>query len=121
MSYLALDHVQLAMPEGEEQRARRFYVDVLGFTEFPKPGERLASTGLWLRAGAVELHLGVDGDFRPARRAHPGLRVDHLDDLAERCAAAGHPVEWDDRFPGRRRFYVADPFGNRIEILQLDD
>lgn len=121
MTYLALDHLQLAMPEGGEDAARRFYVGVLGFGEFPKPGPRLAPSGLWLRAGSVELHLGVEEDFRPARRAHPGLLVDDLDALAARCEAASHPVQWDDRYPGRRRFYVADPFGNRIEMLQLDD
>jgi catechol 2,3-dioxygenase-like lactoylglutathione lyase family enzyme len=120
LSYLALDHVQLAMPAGEEALARRFYVGVLGFDEFPRPGERLSSSGLWLRGGPVELHLGVEADFQPARKAHPGLRVDDIDALALRCVSAGHPVAWDDRFPGRRRFYVADPFGNRIEILQLD-
>jgi catechol 2,3-dioxygenase-like lactoylglutathione lyase family enzyme len=115
---LALDHVQLAMPRGSEEEARAFYAGVLGMEEVPKPEPMRAAGGAWFRAGGAELHLGVEEDFRPARKAHPALRAGDLDALAERCAAAGHPVEWDVRFPGVRRFYVADPFGNRIEILR---
>jgi catechol 2,3-dioxygenase-like lactoylglutathione lyase family enzyme len=116
--FLALDHVQLAIPVGGEEDARLFYRDVLGFEEVEKPAPMRSSGGVWFRSGVVELHLGVESDFRPARKAHPGLRVDGIDALASRLSAAGLVLEWDERYPGVRRFYVADPFGNRIEILQ---
>ena len=118
MRILALDHVQLAMPAGEEDRARAFYGGVLGMEEVDKPGPMQASGGVWFRAGSAEIHLGVEGGFHPARKAHPGLRVDDVDAFAAHCQAAGCPPVWDDRYPGVRRFYVDDPFGNRIEILQ---
>jgi catechol 2,3-dioxygenase-like lactoylglutathione lyase family enzyme len=118
LSVLGLDHVQLAMPRGGEEAARAFYAGVLGMAEVPKPEPMRAAGGIWFRAGSAELHLGVEDDFRPARKAHPALRVEELDALAERCAAAGHRPEWDERYPGVRRFYVADPFGNRVEILR---
>lgn len=118
LTFLALDHVQLAMPPGGEEPARGFYGGVLGLGEIPKPETMRAGGGVWFRSGGVELHLGPEGNFSPARKAHPGLRVDQIDLLAERCEAAGFPVEWDARYPGVRRFYVHDPFGNRIEVLQ---
>ena len=118
MAFLALDHVQLAMPAGGEEEARSFYAGVLGMEEAAKPEPMLASGGVWFRSGGVQLHLGVEAEFRPARKAHPGLRVDDVDAYAYLCRAAGLPVEWDHRYPGYRRFYVHDPFGNRIEILQ---
>lgn len=118
MAILFLDHVQLAMPAGGEDRARSFYADVLGMEELLKPMPLLVSGGVWFRAGSAELHLGVEADFRPARKAHPGLRVDDLDRLASRLHDAGFEVSWDVRHPEVRRFYVNDPFGNRVEILQ---
>jgi uncharacterized protein YndB with AHSA1/START domain/catechol 2,3-dioxygenase-like lactoylglutathione lyase family enzyme len=121
MAYLALDHVQIAMPAGEEDAARAFYHGVLGLDELPKPEPMMANGGAWFRSGGVELHLGVEADFQPARKAHPALRVDHLDAVAARCDAAGHAAQWDERYPGVRRFYVHDPFGNRIEVMQLAD
>ena len=120
MGIVALDHVQLAMPAGGEREARGFYAGVLGLEELEKPETMKESGGAWYRGGTVELHLGVERDFRPARKAHPGLRVDDVDALAARCTEAGFPVEWDDRYPGVRRFYVHDPFGDRIEILQRE-
>lgn len=113
-----LHHVQLAMPAGEEERARAFWVGVLGLVEVAKPPALAARGGLWVRGDGVELHLGVEADFRPARKAHPGLRVADLDAVAARLTAAGVEVTWDDDFPGHRRFYAADPFGNRLEFLQ---
>lgn len=121
MAYLTLDHVQIAMPAGEEDAARAFYRDVLWLEEVPKPEPMMANGGAWFRSGGVELHLGVEADFEPARRAHPGLRVDDVDAVAARCDAAGHAPQWDERYPGMRRFYVHDPFGNRIEVMQLVD
>jgi catechol 2,3-dioxygenase-like lactoylglutathione lyase family enzyme len=114
-----LDHVQIAAPPGSEDQARGFYGDLLGLEEIPKPEPMRASGGVWFRLGAQELHVGIEDPFAPARKAHPGLRTDpaELDAIAARLADAGAPVDWDERYPGVRRFYTADPFGNRIEIL----
>jgi len=116
-----LDHVQLAAPPGCEEAARAFYGGLLGLPELPKPAPMRTSGGVWFSLGAQELHVGVVSEgFAPARKAHPGLAVDdpaELDDLAKRLQAAGAPVEWDDRYPGVRRFYTADPWGNRVELL----
>jgi catechol 2,3-dioxygenase-like lactoylglutathione lyase family enzyme len=114
-----LDHVQLAGPPGCEDEARRFYGDVLGLEEIAKPEPMLASGGVWFRLGRQELHIGIEEPFAPARKAHPGLRVEaaELEEIEARLTAASLPVEWDERYPGIRRFYTADPFGNRIEIL----
>ena len=115
-----LHHVQLAIPPGSEDVCRAFYVGVLGLSEAPKPPLLAARGGLWVRADALELHLGVEEDFRPARKAHPGIRVTDLDGLAARLTAAGVGVRWDDGFPGHRRCYADDPAGNRLEFLQPD-
>ena len=117
---LGLDHVQLAAPSGCEAEARRFFGDVLGLPEIEKPGALKARGGVWFQAGAQQLHVGVDDDFEPARKAHPGLRVTSaagLDVLAERLATGGAPVAWDDALAGVRRFYTQDPWGNRLELL----
>jgi catechol 2,3-dioxygenase-like lactoylglutathione lyase family enzyme len=113
-----LDHVQLAGPPGCEDDARRFYGDALGLDEIDKPEPMRASGGVWFNVGSQELHIGIEDPFTPARKAHPGLRVEPhaLDRVAARLADAGAPVDWDERYPGVRRFYTADPFGNRIEI-----
>jgi catechol 2,3-dioxygenase-like lactoylglutathione lyase family enzyme len=113
-----LDHVQLAGPAGCEDDARRFYGELLGLDEIDKPEPLRPSGGVWFRAGEHELHIGIEDPFAPARKAHPGFRVEpgELDAIAATLAEAGAPVDWDDRYPGVRRFYTADPFGNRIEI-----
>jgi len=113
-----LHHVQLAMPGGEEEAARGFYVGVIGMTEIAKPAALAPRGGAWFSDGGVELHLGVEHEFRPARKAHPGVLVDDLDDLVARLDAAGQSVTWDADFPGFRRIYTNDPFGNRLEFLQ---
>jgi catechol 2,3-dioxygenase-like lactoylglutathione lyase family enzyme len=117
-AFTDVHHVQLAMPPGRERAAREFYAGVLGMTEVAKPAPLAARGGAWFRAGAVELHLGVEADFTPARKAHPGILVSGLDRLASRLSAAGHPVNRDGAFPGFRRFYATDPFGNRLEFLE---
>ncbi|MEU6156432.1 adenosylcobinamide amidohydrolase [Actinosynnema sp. NPDC047251] len=117
---LGLHHVQLAIPPGGEEPARAFYVGVLGMTEVPKPPVLAARGGVWVRADRLEIHLGVEDDFRPARKAHPGIAVADLDGLAARVAAAGVDVRWDGDFPGYRRCYVSDSFGNRLEFLSPD-
>lgn len=106
------------MPAGQEDRARHFFIDVLGMTEIAKPPVLVERGGVWFRAGGLELHLGVESEFRPARKAHPGILVSDVDVLARRIAASGHQVQWDDDFSGYRRFYAADPFDNRLEFLQ---
>jgi catechol 2,3-dioxygenase-like lactoylglutathione lyase family enzyme len=113
-----LHHVQLAMPRGEEHAARKFFVGVLGMTELEKPAVLAARGGAWFRGGAVELHLGVEEPYRPARKAHPGVLVKDLDELVDRLTSNDIHVTWDDELPGFRRIYVHDPFGNRLEFLQ---
>ena len=116
--FTRLHHMQIAMPPGREDEARRFYAGVLGMTELDKPPVLAARGGAWFRAGGVELHLGVEADFRPARKGHPGILVDDLDDVVARLDAAGQATTWDDGFPGYRRIYAGDPFGNRLEFLE---
>ena len=96
-----------------------FYGGILGLTETPKPPQLAGRGGAWFR-GAVELHLGVDNDFLPARKAHPALRATDLTELVGRLIAAGHPVRWDTELPGVARCFVDDPFGNRIELISVD-
>ncbi|MGD0380760.1 MAG: VOC family protein [Acidimicrobiales bacterium] len=115
---VALDHVQLAMPRGREAQARAFYQDILGLGERPKPPVLAARGGCWFSNDRVTLHLGVDEDFRPARKAHPALVVEDLDALCASLDVAGHEVRFDDEVPGIRRCYVDDPFGNRIELIE---
>ena len=113
-----LHHVQLTMPRGAEDAARGFFVGVLGMTELEKPPSLAARGGAWFAGGAVELHLGVEEPFQPARKAHPGVLVQDLDELATRLTSSGAQVVWDDDLPADRRIYVNDPFGNRLEFLQ---
>ena len=108
------------MPRGREEDARAFYVGILGFSERPKPPHLAARGGAWFRAGSAELHLGVEDDFRAARKAHPALLVADVAQLAGHCTSAGFAVTTDEPLPGFQRVYVSDPFGNRIELLQAD-
>ena len=117
---LPLHHVQLAIPRGGEDQCRAFWGGVLDMQELAKPPVLAARGGCWFRGGDLEVHLGVEDPFLPAHKAHPGLLVEGLSALAGRLEAAGHPVTWDDDFPGHDRFYCADPFGNRLEFLQAD-
>ncbi len=116
---VGIDHVQLAMPKGRETEARAFYADLLGIPEVPKPPDLAARGGCWFESGAVKVHLGVEADFRPARKAHPGLLVRGLPALAQRLRAAGVAVE-ERALDGVLHVYVADPFGNRIELLERE-
>ncbi|MFF3466016.1 VOC family protein [Streptomyces sp. NPDC001984] len=114
----AVDHVQLAAPPGSEDLLRPFYSGALGMTEIPKPPVLATRGGCWFQAGPVQLHLGIENDFRPAKKAHPGLRVTDIEAYAARLEAHGAPVTWDDDLPGHKRFYCADPVGNRLEFLE---
>jgi catechol 2,3-dioxygenase-like lactoylglutathione lyase family enzyme len=117
-----LDHVQLAAPPGSEGQARRFYGELLGLVEVEKPAPLRARGGVWFELGAQQLHVGIDADFMPARKAHPALAVpaEELDRLAERIEAAGAEVKWDRELHGVRRFYSQDPWGNRVELISAD-
>jgi catechol 2,3-dioxygenase-like lactoylglutathione lyase family enzyme len=117
---IELDHVQLAAPPGCEAEARRFYGDLLGLEEIQKPESLRSRGGAWFALGTGgQLHVGVEEAFTPARKAHPALRLPagELDAIAKRLTAAGEHVEWDDSLPGIRRFFTADPWGNRLELL----
>jgi catechol 2,3-dioxygenase-like lactoylglutathione lyase family enzyme len=114
---LGIDHVQLAIPPGAEDECRVFYIDFLGMRELTKPPALAARGGLWLESGPVRIHLGVEDDFRPARKAHPAIAVADLDGLARQLSEAGHVTAWDEAIPDVRRFYVDDPVGNRIEFI----
>ncbi|MCW2933346.1 MAG: glyoxalase [Actinomycetia bacterium] len=114
-----IDHVQVAMPRGEEDVARAFYAGLLGMTEDKKPPALAARGGCWFRSGAAVLHLGVQEPFVPARKAHPALLASDLDALEARLTAAGYAcVRADDEIPGVLRFHTHDTFGNRVEFLQ---
>lgn len=116
---MRLHHVQVCCPAGGEDAARSFYRDALGMSEVEKPAALAARGGCWFRADGVEVHVGVEPEFRPAEKAHPALLVEDIDDVAGRVADRGFPVTWDGDFPGYRRFYTADGNGNRVEILGI--
>jgi len=118
VSVLALDHVQLAAPPGCDEDARAFYGRLLGLEELEKPEPLRSRGGVWFRVGSHQLHVGVERDFAPARKAHPAFQVGDLAALRARLVEAGVAVVDDDAIPDVRRFYAADPFGNRIELLE---
>jgi len=121
MTVLSIDHVQLAMPAGEEEKARSFFVNLLGFTEIPKPPDLAKRGGAWFQSENVQLHIGVDKDFHPARKAHPAFIVDDLETIMVKVQQAGY--EWDESQPpldGYKRAHVYDPFGNRIELMEKE-
>lgn len=118
MRVVAIEHVQLAMPLGRENEARAFYDGVLGIPEVPKPPHLAKRGGAWFERGSLKIHLGVETDFRPARKAHPALLVDDLEALIARLKARGVEVLEDAPLEGYVRVYVADPFGNRIELME---
>ena len=118
VSFERLHHVQLAIPPAGENDCRRFWGGIMGLTEVDKPPALAVRGGCWFRGGGLEVHLGVESDFAAARKAHPGILVAGLDALAARFVDAGVEVRWDANFPGYRRFYADDPFGNRLEFLE---
>lgn len=119
MRVKAIDHVQLAMPSGGEDKARAFYAGVLGILEVPKPANLAKRGGCWFEGGDVKVHLGVEAEFRPARKAHPAFLVDDLAALKRLLQSAGYEPKTDEPLEGYDRIYVDDPFGNRIELMQL--
>jgi len=117
---LAIDHIQLAAPAGCEEAARRFFGELLGLHEIAKPEAIRARGGVWFRVGPHELHIGVEPDFSPARKAHPGFRAARYDELRERLLAGGVEITDDHAIPGVRRCFVTDPWGNRIELISAE-
>jgi catechol 2,3-dioxygenase-like lactoylglutathione lyase family enzyme len=121
MQVKRIDHVQLAMPPGEEQAARDFYEGILGIEWVPKPENLAKRGGCWFEGPEVKIHLGIEEDFRPALKAHPALIVDDLAALTAKLQSAGVVIRKDEPLDGFDRAYVDDPFGNRIELMQPDD
>lgn len=115
--FIAIDHVQLAMPSGEEQRARAFYRDLLGMREIPKPDELAKRGGCWFVSGNVQIHLGIEDNFRAAKKAHPALKCRDYSGLMLKLKSAGVDIAEVNDIPGVQRCYVHDPFGNRIELI----
>jgi len=118
MAVRALDHIQIAMPPGREADARAFYEGILGIPEIPKPAHLAGRGGCWFERAPLKVHLGVEQDFRPARKAHPAFVVDGIDELTRKIGAAGHRVVDDEPSEGYKRAYAEDPFGNRIELME---
>ena len=118
MKVVGFEHVQLAMPAGEEAAARGFYTGLLGIPEVTKPPKLAARGGCWFEGAGVKVHLGVEADFRAAKKAHPALLVDDLEAMVAVLEAAGVAATPADPVEGRERCYVSDPFGNRIELMQ---
>ncbi len=119
MAILSIDHVQIAMPVGEEEKARAFYVSVLGFIEIPKPAELAKRGGIWVQSQNVQLHLGVEAGFKAARKAHPAFIVTEVDSLIAKVQQAGYEADTSQPpLDGYKRAHVFDPFGNRIELME---
>lgn len=115
---MKIDHVQLAIPPESEEAQRPFWIEGLGFDEVEKPQELQGRGGLWLTHGSTNVHLGVEKDHQPALKAHPAFLTPDLDLIAKRLQALKHPPQWDTSLPTVRRFFVSDPAGNRIEIME---
>ena len=121
MKVMGLDHVQLAMPAGKEAEARAFFCDLLEMEEVEKPAGLQGRGGCWFRSPGVAVHVGVADPFIPAKKAHPAFLVGDLNGLANLLSEAGITVKWDTALPEVRRFYVDDPFGNRLELIAAAD
>ena len=114
-----LDHILLAMPAGRESEARKFYQGILGIPEATKPSELAARGGCWFEDGELKVHLGVEKNFAPARKAHPAFIVDDLAAFTSALVQAGFPISHDEPLEGYDRIFVHDPFGNRIELMEV--
>jgi catechol 2,3-dioxygenase-like lactoylglutathione lyase family enzyme len=119
--WIGLDHVQLAAPAGCEENARRFFRDVLGMPEVPKPEALRRRGGVWFQCGSQTVHVGVEASFAPAKKAHPAFLTSDLEALRQRLEAAGVTVREGDEIPGVKRFFADDPFGNRLEFMEVVD
>ncbi|WP_232696064.1 VOC family protein [Brevibacillus daliensis] len=119
-SFTGIEHVQIAAPKGCEDQAREFYGSVLGMKELPKPANLVSRGGCWFIVGQQELHIGVQENFTPATKAHPGFLVQNLQQLREKLTQSGITIKEEPSIDGRTRFFVTDPFGNRIEFLEFN-
>lgn len=117
-NFKAIDHIQLAAPKGSEERARKFYREILGFDEIEKPAELRKNGGVWFKSGSCQLHIGIEEPFTPAQKAHPAFEVKNIEELKRHLAASNIPYNEDGKLPGASRIYIHDPFGNRIELLE---
>lgn len=117
MMSVSLHHVQVAMPVGGEDRARAFYSAMIGLTETPKPEDMRKRSGCWFEGGTARIHLGVEEDFRPARKAHPALQISDFSALKQKLFDAGYKISPSNPIDGLSRFFVDDPFGNKVEII----
>ncbi|MGB0900710.1 VOC family protein [Halocynthiibacter sp.] len=117
---LRIDHIQLAMPKGEEARARAFWHGVLGLVEIEKPASLQGRGGCWFQLDGTEIHLGVEDAFCAAKKAHPCFVVDDLASVEAKIKAAGHVIKSDAPIAGRDRFFTEDPFGNRLEFIAFE-
>lgn len=120
MSYhfKAIDHIQLAAPSGSEEKARAFFGELLGFEELEKPETLKKRGGVWFKSGTIQIHIGIEEPFSPAKKAHPALEVKHIEDLKKYLVKNNVPFKVDENLPGANRLYMDDPFGNRIEMLE---
>lgn len=117
-SFQGIDHVQVAAPRNQEDEARAFYGDALGFPEINKPDLLAKRGGVWFQVGQHQLHVGVENDFQPAKKAHPAFEVNNIKDLRRKLMEHGVQIIEDDNLEGAERFYLHDPFGNRLEFLE---
>lgn len=118
--FKAIDHVQLAVPKGSEETAKKFFKGILGFEEVEKPEELRKKGGVWFQAGGIQLHIGIEEPFSPAKKAHPAFEVANIEELKRHLTENGIDFIEDDKLPGATRFHLSDPFGNRIEILEWE-
>ncbi|MED1950761.1 VOC family protein [Brevibacillus centrosporus] len=117
-AWMGFDHVQLAAPVGCEEEARRFFGDLLGMTEVPKPEKLKVRGGVWFQCGPQMIHIGVEAAFQPAKKAHPAFLVGNIERLMAHLQESGIPLRVDDEIPGVIRFFTEDPFGNRLEFME---
>ncbi|MGE7604098.1 VOC family protein [Peribacillus sp. NPDC097675] len=116
--FQTIDHIQLAAPKGSEDIARKFFQDTLGLDEVEKPESLKKRGGLWFQFGNHQIHIGIEEPFYPAKKAHPAFAIENLEALKQHLLTNGIDVKNDDRIPGVKRFFISDPFGNRMEFLE---
>ncbi|MGG4267107.1 VOC family protein [Peribacillus simplex] len=116
--FKSIDHIQLAAPKGSEDTARNFFKNILGFDEVEKPEELKKRGGVWFEFGNYQIHIGIEEPFYPAKKAHPAFEIENIEELKKHLITNGIEVIEDDKRPGAKRFYISDPFGNRMELLE---
>ncbi|MGN7396806.1 VOC family protein [Peribacillus frigoritolerans] len=116
--FKSIDHIQLAAPKGSEDTARKFFKNILGFEEVEKPEELKKRGGVWFEFGNYQIHIGIEEPFYPAKKAHPAFEIENIEELRKHLVTNGIDVMDDDKLPGAKRFYISDPFGNRMELLE---